>query len=114
LSDKGSVSYVDLMNAVEIKNTGKFNYHLKILGDLIEKDENGKYGLSEKGQLAVQFLQKFDSAKGGKQFLRPALSICLQVSYGWCLSTLLWGCCLAGICILLTQQPPLTVMWLCN
>ena len=63
LSDKGSVSYVDLMNAVEITNTGKFNYHLKILGDLIEKDENGKYGLSEKGRLAVQFLQKFDTAK---------------------------------------------------
>jgi hypothetical protein len=63
LSDKGSISYVDLMNAVEITNTGKFNYHLKILGDLIEKDENGKYSLSEKGQLAVRFLQKCDNAK---------------------------------------------------
>ena len=30
LSSKESVSYVDLMNAVEIKNTGKFNYHLKV------------------------------------------------------------------------------------
>jgi hypothetical protein len=63
LSDKGSVSYVDLMNSVEITNTGKFNYHLKILGDLVEKDENGRYSLSERGHLAVQFLQKFDSAK---------------------------------------------------
>jgi hypothetical protein len=63
LSGKESVSYVDLMKAVEITNTGKFNYHLKVLGDLIEKDENGKYGLSEKGQLAVQFLQKFGKAK---------------------------------------------------
>jgi hypothetical protein len=63
LSDKGSDSYVDLMNSVEITNTGKFNYHLKILGDLVEKDDKGKYGLSEKGQLAVQFLQKFDNGK---------------------------------------------------
>jgi hypothetical protein len=63
LSGKESLSYVDLMNAVEITNTGKFNYHLKVLGDLIEKDEDGKYGLSEKGLLAVQFLQKFDNAK---------------------------------------------------
>ena len=63
LSSKESVSYVDLMNAVEIKNTGKFNYHLKVLGDLIEKDEDGKYGLSEKGLSAVQFLQKFDNAE---------------------------------------------------
>jgi hypothetical protein len=69
LSDKGSISYVDLMNSIEITNTGKFNYHLKILGDLIKKDENGKYGLSEKGRLAVQFLQKFDSAKSGKPVL---------------------------------------------
>ena len=64
LCDKEGISYVDLMKSVGVTNTGKFNYHLKILGDLIEKDENGKYSLSEKGQLAVQFLQKFDNSKG--------------------------------------------------
>jgi hypothetical protein len=58
LSKNGSVSYVDLMNLVGITNTGKFNYHLKILGDLIKKDESRKYSLSDKGQLAVNFLQK--------------------------------------------------------
>jgi len=46
------------MNIVGITNTGKLNYHLKILGDLIKKDESGKYSLSEKGQSAVQVLQK--------------------------------------------------------
>jgi hypothetical protein len=66
LSSKESVSYVDLMNAVEITNTGKFNYHLKVLCDLIEKDEEGKYCLSEKGLLAVQFLQTFDNSKSGE------------------------------------------------
>jgi hypothetical protein len=66
LCGKKSISYVDLMNAAEITNTGKFNYHLKVLGDLIEKDEDGKYGLSEKGLLAVQFLQKFDNAESVK------------------------------------------------
>lgn len=70
LSDKESISYVDMMNAMEIANTGKFNYHLKILGDLVEKDENGKYRLSEKGQLAVQFLQKFDKAKNEEPVFR--------------------------------------------
>jgi hypothetical protein len=59
LSERGSLSYVDLMNLVEAANTGKFNYHLKILGDLIEKNRDGKYVLTEKGQLTVQFLQKF-------------------------------------------------------
>jgi hypothetical protein len=58
LSEKGSISYVDLMSIVGITNTGKLNYHLKILGDLIKKVESGKYSLSDEGQLAVQFLQK--------------------------------------------------------
>jgi hypothetical protein len=70
LSDKGSISYVDLMNSVGITNTGKFNYHLKILGDLLEKDQNGKYSLSEKGRLAVQFLQKFDGTKTEEPVLK--------------------------------------------
>jgi hypothetical protein len=59
LREKQKLSYVDLMNLVEIENTGKFNYHLKILGDLIMKNEEGKYRLTEKGDLASQLLLKF-------------------------------------------------------
>lgn len=73
LSEKRSISYVDLMNLVGVMNTGKFNYHLKILGDLIEKDENGKYGLSDKGQLAVQSLQKFAGKETEQVPLRMAM-----------------------------------------
>jgi hypothetical protein len=58
LSEKTCVSYVDLMNLVGITNTGKLNYHLKILGNLIQKDDSKKYSLSDKGKLAVQFLEK--------------------------------------------------------
>jgi hypothetical protein len=54
---------MDLINFVEVANTGKFNYHLKILGDLIEKDAAGKYALTEKGKLAADFLQKFPEKK---------------------------------------------------
>jgi hypothetical protein len=59
LLEKKELAYVDLMNMSGVVNTGKLNYHLKILSDLIEKDENGKYRLTEKGQLASQFLMKF-------------------------------------------------------
>jgi hypothetical protein len=38
LYERENMSYVDLMNLVEATNTGKFNYHPKILGDLIEKN----------------------------------------------------------------------------
>jgi hypothetical protein len=59
LLEKKELAYMDLMNLVEITNTGKLNYHLKILGDLIEKNEDGKYHLTQKGQLASQFLLRF-------------------------------------------------------
>lgn len=47
------------MNLLEVENTGKFNYHLKILGDLIEKNGDGRYMLTEKGELASRLLHKF-------------------------------------------------------
>ena len=59
LNSKGQLTYMELMNLLEITNTGKFNYHLKILADLIQKGENGRYSLTERGQLASQLLQKF-------------------------------------------------------
>ncbi|MCW4003861.1 MAG: hypothetical protein NWE95_08125 [Candidatus Bathyarchaeota archaeon] len=58
-----NLSYMDLMGAVQAANTGKFNYHLKILADLIEKDESGRYLLTEKGRLAAQFLETFKEKK---------------------------------------------------
>jgi len=59
LHERQELAYIDIMNLLEVENTGKLNYHLKILGDLIEKNGNGKYRLSEKGGLAWQLLQKF-------------------------------------------------------
>lgn len=63
LSQNGPLTYVDLMNALEITNTGRLNYHLKILGDLLGKNENGKYRLTEKGTLASQLLKQFPAEK---------------------------------------------------
>jgi hypothetical protein len=53
------LSYMELMNLSGVTNTGRFNYHLKAMGDLIEKTEEGKYRLTERGQLAVQLMEKF-------------------------------------------------------
>lgn len=63
LHERNVVSYMDLMSIVGATNTGKFNYHLKILGDLIEKDQNGKYILTEKGRMAAELLRKFPEKK---------------------------------------------------
>lgn len=59
LNEGKNLSYSELMAAAEVTNTGKFNYHLKVLGDLIEKDSNGRYNLTEKGKLTAEFFYKF-------------------------------------------------------
>ncbi len=63
LVEAGSLSYVDLMVQAKVTNTGRLNYHLKILNGLIEKQVDGKYGLTEKGRLAVQLLDEFPEEK---------------------------------------------------
>jgi DNA-binding transcriptional ArsR family regulator len=72
LNEKGSLGYTDLLNQIGISNTGTFNYHLKVLGDLLHKNEAGQYALSEKGKLAVQFLLDFpeDNKELYRQWLK--------------------------------------------
>lgn len=59
LKEKGPLPYVELMELTKVTNTGRFNYHLKVLGSLIEKQVDGKYYLTERGHLAVQLLSEF-------------------------------------------------------
>lgn len=62
LNEKGRLSYTDLLKSLEIGNTGRLNYHLKVLGDLLTKGESGQYILSEKGKLATMLLSEFPDA----------------------------------------------------
>ena len=59
LTEKGNLGYTELMDRLNIVNTGTLNYHLKVLGDLMAKDEAERYTLSEKGQLASSLLKEF-------------------------------------------------------
>jgi DNA-binding transcriptional ArsR family regulator len=59
LSEKGNLSYSDLMEASEVLSTGLLNYHLKVLSDLLRKNDSGQYSLSDKGQLAYRLLTEF-------------------------------------------------------
>ena len=62
----GSLSYVELMDALGITNTGLLNYHLKVLGDLVQKDgSDGKHLLSQKGAVALDFVDKFQKLTTG-------------------------------------------------
>jgi len=59
LKDKGPLPYVELMKLGQIENTGRANYHLKALSALVEKQSDGRYGLTEKGRLALDLLDNF-------------------------------------------------------
>jgi hypothetical protein len=59
LNDKPTQTYTELLSATEAGSTGRLNYHLKILGDLIAKNEDGQYILSEKGKVAMKLIAEF-------------------------------------------------------
>src|SRR6266487_275985 len=59
LNEKGPLAYVEILGLLEIEHTGKLNYHLRLLGDLVSKDDSGRYSLTEKGKLAIQVTSKF-------------------------------------------------------
>ncbi|MDR1993628.1 MAG: winged helix-turn-helix domain-containing protein [Nitrososphaerota archaeon] len=59
LTDRESLSYTELMETLQIGRTGTLNYHLKILGGLLEKTNSRQYTLSEKGKLVARFLTEF-------------------------------------------------------
>ncbi len=47
------------MNGRKIASTGTLNYHLKVLGDLLSKNESGQHALTERGKLASRLLLEF-------------------------------------------------------
>ncbi|MCW4043887.1 MAG: winged helix-turn-helix domain-containing protein [Candidatus Bathyarchaeota archaeon] len=59
IDEKGGIGYTDLMSALGFLTTGLLNYHLKILGDLVSKNETRQYVLTEKGKLASRLLKEF-------------------------------------------------------
>jgi predicted transcriptional regulator len=71
LLNEGNLSYTNLINALNISNTGKLNYHLKVLGDLVAKNENGLYALTDKGKFAVTLITEVKEKKSQAQAEAP-------------------------------------------
>jgi DNA-binding transcriptional ArsR family regulator len=53
-----SLSYTDLVEKTELYSEALFNYHLKVLGELLRKNEEDKYILTEKGQSTLKLLSE--------------------------------------------------------
>jgi DNA-binding transcriptional ArsR family regulator len=56
VSEKGEVTYSDLMEQTEISSPEVMNYHLKVLADLLSKNDEDKFTLTEKGKVASNFI----------------------------------------------------------
>jgi hypothetical protein len=59
LKDTKEVAYTDLLNTLQIDNTGRLNYHLKVLEGFVSKNSKGNYVLTEKGKVASKLLLGF-------------------------------------------------------
>lgn len=67
LNDKGTLTYTELKETLGFLTTGLLNYHLKVLDDLLAKNDVGQYLLSDKGKLAAKLLVEFpDGQQSGK------------------------------------------------
>jgi hypothetical protein len=67
LNEKGALTYTELKETIGFLTTGLLNYHLKVLDDLLSKNDMGHYVLSDKGKLAARLLMEFpDGQISGK------------------------------------------------
>ena len=63
LHERQELAYIDLMNLLEVENTGKLNYRLKILGDLVDKNGNGRYWVVRGRKLSLAVTREIESEK---------------------------------------------------
>ena len=85
LSEKGSLTYTELMDGADIISTGTLNYHLKILGDLLAKNDTGQYILTERGKLASRLIVEFPpdySFESKKVWSRRFLIVSISINVG--------------------------------
>jgi hypothetical protein len=71
LNEKGALSHTDLMEELGFLTTGLLNYHLKQLDNLLTKDADGKYTLTEKGKLATRLLTEFPEQNRKQMGMKP-------------------------------------------
>lgn len=81
LSERGKLTYTDVMSLLAIPNTGRLNYHLRALNGLLTKGADGKYGLTKKGQIACNMPKAFpnQTIPPSKSVLRKVVSIVLCI-----------------------------------
>ena len=60
------MEYSEIMRELGLTSTGRLNCHLKVMRELLEKDELGRYRLNRRGLLAYQLLSEYGSSHRGR------------------------------------------------
>lgn len=60
LSEKGELSFTDLMNLLEV-DTGKLSFHVRVLTGFIEQTRTGKYAVSKVGENAIRVIRELET-----------------------------------------------------
>ncbi len=63
LGEKGAMSYADLMRECGVEDSGTFAFHLRQLRGLVEKLDEGVYGLTELGQKAYRIVVALEEGR---------------------------------------------------
>lgn len=99
-----NLTYSELIEKLSISNTGTLNYHIHILDDLILKNEEGNYILTEKGRLASKLLTEFpeDTFELSKQWVKLNFKTKTPNYYHW--GIIAWILALIAFMILIVSN----------
>ncbi len=59
LAEEGPLEYSEILRRLNLKYTGRLNYHLKVLREYVGKDENNRYYLNERGRRLYEVMLNF-------------------------------------------------------
>lgn len=96
LRENGNLNYTELMRLIPVHSSGRMNYHLKVLDDLITINKRGHYQLTEKGVYAYSTLSGFQ----GKKIQGKLTTTWRQ----WVIPTAISGLYLLGIFFLFLRE----------
>jgi DNA-binding HxlR family transcriptional regulator len=70
--NKGPLGFAELKKYIDTESSGHLTHHLEKLGDLIKKDEYGKYCISDKGKAALLTLRPIEKYNEDARFREQA------------------------------------------
>jgi len=85
LQEKDALSFRELLKHVGIGNHGKLGFHMKALGELVEREPSmGKYRLTDRGQLAGELIwdTRFIVDRGGRDLTHEPTRYVRRLRFG--------------------------------